>query len=179
MASTGRWEPRKLWQRVGAGPRPDFLGTQAGPVAVIGPAETWKQGYENIFEKTKHSIVVNNAASFFEGDYWVTIHTEVFDRPSEMITVSGDSWVNEYTDYWCKLSNVGDSGIYSVLVSKLLGFDPIYVVGMPRNYDVAYDNRAEPVFGNKQNGYTKTSKDSLKFWWDKFSFCFDDVFFVS
>ena len=76
-------------------------------------------------------MAVNAAIDFCEPDIWVSKHTEeLLKKEHGCWKITGDTWTIPEVEQW-KLANVGLSGVYALLVGKLLGYEKIRIFGMP------------------------------------------------
>lgn len=119
-----------LWRRLSDEPPPPSLGIKSGTVRIVGPAKS------RFMDHSGEILAVNRGAFYADPDVWVSKHTEAFRlKDLDCLKISGDTWTKPGIEQW-RLSAVWFSGVFAMLVAKLLGYERILIFGMPADYSV-------------------------------------------
>lgn len=131
---------------------------------IVGPAETWR---DILKVPAGDTMVVNGAIQGPLADYWVSLHNEVFETyPSHVHKISGDSSPGG-DEWWNMKDRFMFSGVFAAMVGVLMGYDEIYIVGMPADYDVPY--------GRYMKGIYKPDGSRQKEGWQEYIEYFDNI----
>ena len=125
------------------GKLPDLVGSKSGPVLIIGSAACAENDLAR-FDKLHNGvrIAVNDAIPWYKGklDYAVSLHPSKLwfwckarkDKPIPISTHRAGGWPEIIFPIH---ADGATSGLNAVIISLLIGFDPIVLAGIPVSDD--------------------------------------------